>query len=180
MELLINMDKIKAIIFENVVLTENSNEARLLFDKSTYGEVMRSGQVQLSFVEALYLVEKDKIEIVLNDSVVGFVDLLNKFKEKEDNVWVRFCTYKDLRDRGYLVKTALKFGADFRVYDKGIKQGEDHSKWIVFAVSENKSLTWQEYAGKNRVAHSTKKRLMIAIVDDEGDVSYYENSWIRP
>jgi len=174
------VDIIKAIIFENIVLAENSNDARLLFDKSNYGEILKNGQLQLSFVEALYLQTIEKIKIIEGEKELKFEELLNKFKVHEDNVWVRFCTYKDLRDRGYIVKTALKFGADFRVYDKGIKQGEDHSKWIVFAVPENKTLTWQEYAGKNRVAHSTKKRLMIAIVDDEGDVTYYENRWLKP
>ena len=33
---------------------------------------------------------------------------------------------------------------------------------------------------KNRVAHSTKKNLLIAIVDEEAKVSYYEIRWIQP
>ena len=85
-----------------------------------------------------------------------------------------------MRDRGYIVKTALKFGADFRIYDRGVKPGEDHAKWIVYPVHESESLTWYEFAAKNRVAHSTKKKLLIGIVDDEGDVTYYEIKWIRP
>ena len=78
------------------------------------------------------------------------------------------------------MKTALKFGADFRVYDRGIKPGEDHAKWIVYPVNETSYLTWYEFAAKNRVAHSTKKRLLIAIVDEEGSVTYYEIRWVRP
>lgn len=172
---------IKAIIFENMVLTESSNEARLLNEKSAYGDLQTSGQVQLSLIEALYLQSIDKIEIMKNKTTsFDFEGLLKKFKKIEKNIWTRFCVYRDLRDRGYTVKTALKFGADFRVYDKGIKPGEDHSLWVVFAVQENESLTWADYSGKNRVAHSTKKRLMIGIVDDEGDVTYYENRWLRP
>jgi len=93
---------------------------------------------------------------------------------------VRFCVYKDLRNRGYIIKTALKFGADFRVYDRGVKPGEDHAKWIVYPVYESSTLTWYEFAAKNRVAHSTKKRLLIGVVDDENSVSYWEVRWIRP
>jgi tRNA-intron endonuclease len=88
--------------------------------------------------------------------------------------------FKDLRNRGYIVKTALKFGADFRVYDRGVKPGEDHARWIIYPVHEASGLTWYEFAAKNRVAHSTKKRLMMGIVDDEGDVTYYEIRWVRP
>ena len=47
-------------------------------------------------------------------------------------------------------------------------------------MHEAEHLTWYEFAAKNRVAHSTKKRLLIAVVDDEGDVSYWECRWLRP
>ena len=85
-----------------------------------------------------------------------------------------------MRRRGYIVKTALKFGADFRVYDRGVKPGEDHAKWVVFPVSEGDGLTWFEFSAKNRVAHSTKKKLLMGIADAEGEITYYEVGWIRP
>ncbi len=85
-----------------------------------------------------------------------------------------------MRNRGYIVKTALKFGADFRVYDRGVKPGEDHAKWVVYPVNEGSTLTWHDFSAKNRVAHSTKKRLLMGIVDAENDVTYYEIRWMRP
>ena len=85
-----------------------------------------------------------------------------------------------MRNRGYIIKTALKFGADFRVYDRGVKPGEDHAKWIVYPVHEASVFTWHEFSAKNRVAHSTKKRLLLGVVDDENDVTYYEVRWMRP
>ena len=88
--------------------------------------------------------------------------------------------FKDLRDKGYLLKTALKFGADFRVYDKGHKPGKEHAKWILYPVSESQEMTWHDFSAKNRVAHSTKKNLLIAVVDSEGDITYYEIAWRRP
>jgi tRNA-intron endonuclease len=87
---------------------------------------------------------------------------------------------RDIRNSGYIFITALKFGADFRVYDRGVKPGEDHAKWIVYAVYEGSTLTWYEFAAKNRVAHSTRKRLLIGVVDDENSVSYWEVRWMRP
>jgi len=38
----------------------------------------------------------------------------------------------------------------------------------------------QDFSAKNRVAHSTKKNLLIGIVDEENDVTYYEISWVKP
>ena len=106
--------------------------------------------------------------------------LVNKAKKLEANFWTRFRVYRDFRTRGYILKTALKFGADFRVYRRGIKPGEDHAKWVLFVASENDSLTWRQFAAMNRVAHSTRKNLLVGIVDDEGDVTYYEIRWKKP
>ena len=105
---------------------------------------------------------------------------LKKIRKIEPQFWTKYCVFRDLRNRGYIVKTALKFGADFRVYERGVKPGEEHAKWVVFPVHEGSVLTWQDFSAKNRVAHSTKKRLLIGIVDDEADVTYYEIRWMRP
>ena len=61
-----------------------------------------------------------------------------------------------------------------------MKPGEDHAKWVVYPVNEGNMMTWHEFAAKNRVAHSTRKRLLLAIVDDENEVTFYEVNWVRP
>ena len=166
---------------ETRVITESSDEAREFYNQSRFGSLTEDGKVELSLLEALYLFEKGKL-IIKSDAgrKVSFESFLRKAKKVEPNFWIRYCVFKDIRNRGYIIKTALKFGADFRVYDRGIKPGEDHAKWVVFPVHEGETLTWYEFAAKNRVAHSTKKRLLIGIVDDEGDVTYYEIRWVRP
>ena len=172
---------IQAEFAKERVLTENSNEARELFNTSRFGNILDSGRVQLSLLEALYLIEKKRIEVLDGrNKPILFEKFLKKCAKIEPNFWIKYVVFKDLRNRGYIIKTALKFGADFRVYERGIKPGEDHAKWIVYPVHEVNSLTWHEFAAKNRVAHSTKKRLMIGVVDDEGDVSYWEVRWLRP
>lgn len=163
------------------IVTENSNEARELYNKSRYGTLLEDGRVQLSFIEALYLAEKSKIKLVsLKKKEISFESLMKKANVCEPNLPARYRVFKDIRERGYIIKTALKFGADFRVYDRGVKPGEDHARWVVYAVREGSTLTWHDFAAKNRVAHSTRKRLLIGVVDEEGDVSYWESRWLRP
>jgi tRNA-intron endonuclease len=171
---------VKAIFARERILTDASDEARNFYAKSAYGQMMEGGKVQLSLPEALYLLEKGKLELMEGKKKLNTEAFIKKARKVEPNFWIRYCVFKDMRNRGYIVKTALKFGADFRVYDRGIKPGEDHARWIVFPVHEGETLTWYDFAAKNRVAHSTKKRLMMAIVDDEGDVTYYEIRWMRP
>jgi tRNA-intron endonuclease len=173
-------EKIRAAFANERVLAEASDETRELYNQSRYGTVLEDGKLQLSLLEALYLIEKNKIEIMQGRKALTFETFLKKATKLEPNFWIRYCVFKDMRNRGYIIKTALKFGADFRVYDRGIKPGEDHARWIIYPVHEGSTLTWYEFAAKNRVAHSTKKRLMMGIVDDEGDVTYYEIKWLRP
>ena len=164
----------------DVVLTEDSDAAKELYNQSRYGSIQED-KVQLSLLEALYLLEKGRLKILDGrKKEISSENFLKKAKKQEPNFWTRYCVFKNMRNRGYVIKTALKFGADFRVYDRGVKPGEDHAKWVVFPVHEGTTLTWQEFSSKNRVAHSTRKRLMIGVVDDESDVTYYEVKWTRP
>ncbi len=172
---------VSAVFARERVITESTDEAREFYGQSRYGNMSDDGKVQLSLLEALYLMEKGRLKIMDGKKKAMTFDLfIKKAKKVEPNFWIRYCVFRDMRNRGYIIKTALKFGADFRVYDRGVKPGEDHAKWIVYPVHEGEHLTWYEFSAKNRVAHSTKKRLLIGVVDDEGDVTYYEIRWVRP
>ena len=174
-------EKIKAIFARERIITEDSGEAKELYNSSRYGNMLEDGKVQLSLYEGLYLLEKKKLIVSdYRNKKLNFDKFLGKAQRIEKDFWIKFSVFKDMRDRGYIVKTALKFGADFRVYDRGVKPGEDHAKWIVYPVHEGDSLKWHEFSAKNRVAHSTRKKLLIGVVDAEGDVTYYEIRWTRP
>ena len=171
---------IKATLVGERVITDYENDAKSLYDQSRFGE-LKEGKLQYSLVEALYLLEKGKMQIIDNhNKKISYEDFIKDANKIESNFWVRYVVFRDIRGRGYIVKTALKFGADFRVYDRGIKPGEDHAKWILYPVHERSVFTWTEFAAKNRVAHSTRKKLLLAVVDDENDVSFWETRWLRP
>jgi len=149
--------------------------------EGVWGKQLADGRILLSLLEALYLVEKEQIVILNgNEKLIAPNMFAKRIRKLERDFDIRYTVFSDLRDKGYVVKTALKFGGDFRVYDKGIKPGEDHARWVVFAVPERTTLTWRDFAAKNRVAHSTRKALLLAIIDDEGDVSYWESRWTKP
>lgn len=172
--------KVNAVLVREKVMTENSDEARELYNQSRYG-IIQDQKVHLSLLEALFLMEKGRLVVADGKGKeIDFDTFVKKARKVEPNFWIRYCVFKDMRNRGYIVKTALKFGADFRIYDRGVKPGEDHARWVVYPVHEGEHLTWYEFSAKNRVAHSTKKRLLIGVVDDENDVTYYEIRWMRP
>jgi tRNA-intron endonuclease, archaea type len=115
-------EKVKAIFARERVITEPSDEARNFYAKSSFGTVIENGKVQLSLLEALYLLEKGKLEIAEGKKKIGVESLVKLARKVEPNFWIRYCVFKDMRNRGYIIKTALKFGADFRVYDRALSQ----------------------------------------------------------
>ena len=172
------MNRVIAYLAGEIIST-NDSLAHSLYKKSWFGEPT-GDKIRYSFSEALYLLEKGKIEILFKNKKISFKDLLKKLERKDTKISLKYTIFKNLRNRGYIPKTALKFGADFRIYEKGAKLRNKHAKWLLFAEHESKKLSWHDFSAKNRVAHSTRKNLLIAIVDEEDKITYYEVSWIKP
>jgi len=165
--------------FSGSKITSTSDYAFSLYQKSRFGE-KRQNKIEYSLVETLFLSEKNKMKVISAKKELSFDMLLKKLKRLDKRIEVKYPVFQNLRKHGYILKTALKFGADFRVYKKGIKPGQDHALWILFCVKESETNSWHDFAAKNRVAHSTKKNLLLGIVDDEEDVTFYEIRWLKP
>ena len=127
-----------------------------------------AGKLVLSSEETLFLIEKNKIDIGLS-----FTDALKKLSRKQRNLPERFSVYRDMRSKGYVLKSGLKFGCDFRVYDKK----KEHAKWLLFVNKDSAKLQWKNFSGMARVANSTKKNVLVAIVDSENSPTYFEIAW---
>jgi len=172
-------EKIKAVLVGDKI-SSNTEEAFKLLSSQRFGEKIDE-KIFYSLSEALYLVESGKMDIFdFQNKKIGEKKIFSKFQRIDRKFRTKYFIFRDLRKRGLIVKTGLKFGAEFRVYQKGASIGKEHAKWILFPVDEHSSFTWHDFSAKNRVAHSTKKALLLGIVDEEGDVSYYEVQWIKP
>ena len=162
------------------VVTEHSEDAKALVTKARFGKLLEDGRVELGVYEACFLMQSGRISVIdSRNKSMSFDALYRRLLGNSKDAWIRYVVFCDLRKRGYTVKSALKFGADFRVYDRNARD-DDHARWVLYVVREADKLTWQGFAAKTRVAHSTKKQLLIAVVDDEGDISYWEARWLRP
>lgn len=128
--------------------------------------------LELSLLEALFLVDRGTLEVDSNDRAVSWEELIGKGVEEGD-LNRRFGVYKDLRERGYVVKTGFKFGAHFRVYDRGDYPKGEHSKLLVHVVPEDEVMSFPEVSRAVRLAQGVKKQLYFAVVDTEGDITYY-------
>ncbi|MEK6919244.1 MAG: tRNA-intron lyase [Nanoarchaeota archaeon] len=160
------------ILIAGELIYSNSEEAINIQATKRIGEY-KEGKVHYSPEEALYLIEKNSAKIKKNNKEKSFDEILSELSRKDKSLFAKYCAFKDLVNKGYIVKTGLKFGGEYRVYEKK----EEHAKWVLYVLKEKDSIKIQELASKNRVAHSTNKKLLIAVVDNQGETTYYELEW---
>ncbi|OED29676.1 tRNA-intron lyase [Methanosphaera sp. WGK6] len=161
---------------DRVIVTDE--HAHNLYNKRYYGNLTETG-LELSFIEALFLLTRAKIEIFdKKENQVTIEDLTNIVREK--HIFSHYLVYKDLRIRGYIIKTGFKYGSDFRIYERGHAPGDGHSNFLVKILSEEQSIKVRDFSSYVRVAHGVRKTLLLAVVDDEYDITYYNIEWTRP
>ncbi|WP_423793436.1 tRNA-intron lyase [Methanocaldococcus indicus] len=162
---------------DRVVVFDNNGIAK--FKNKYYGSY--NGKfLSLSLIEALYLVELGWLVVKKGKRTLSFEELFNYAKELEEKLTIKYLVYRDLRKRGYIIKTGLKYGADFRLYERGADIEKEHSIYLVKVFNEDSKIYLGELTGFVRVAHSVRKKLLIAIVDNDGDIVYYNMEYIRP
>lgn len=160
-------------------IMESDPKAAQMLKERGFGEMVGE-RLLLAPVEALYLLEKKRISVLDGKKKLTFDRLFSVLKKLEKGLDMKYSVYRDLRSKGYVVRTGLKYGTYFRTYDKGIRVGEGHSDMLVQPVPEDKQTSAYEIAGAVRLSHSVKKKMIWAIVDTEGDITYLKLSRIVP
>ncbi|MFW9988594.1 MAG: tRNA-intron lyase [Candidatus Odinarchaeota archaeon] len=132
---------------------------------------------ELSLIEAYYLLERDEIIIhhVKENKVLEpkeFYEIATKIHHKFAEKYV---IYKDLREKGYIPRPGLKFGADFVVYKKG--PGIEHSLFMVHVLPHDSEITAIDMVRAGRLATSVRKKFVIA---NPLTKSYYFFEWFKP
>jgi tRNA-intron endonuclease len=140
-------------------------EGRVLYEQSGYGRPDKDG-VKLSNQEALYLLHRQKIDLVgytFNTLFSAFADQTNFLRS--------FLVYRDLRERGYVVQAGPH---DFRVFKRGEKPGTGESLYLVRVLSERDPIRFVKLIEEVVASRNMRKQYVLAVVDDEEELTYYE------
>ena len=130
----------------------------------------------LAFFEALYLLDKEMLEVKdENGEKMGFQNLLRCYESVNDNAWVNYLVYRDLRSRGYVVREGFGNGIDFRIYDRGA-YGKDTASYLILGTQEGKPLAVNDLEKALRQCQSQKKELILAVMNRRGEIVYYSVS----
>ncbi len=161
----------------SIKIEEGSKRPISLHEKSLFGKIEEDTLI-LSLMEACYLLENGRLDIYEDDieCTTGYIiDIL-----KEKGIYGKYIVYRDLKDRGFVIKTGFKYGSEFRLYNRGGGPGKSHSDYLVKVIFENYEINSLDFASYIRVAHGVNKKFLLAIVDDDFDITYYNIEWTRP
>jgi len=166
---------IKTHLRDDGVLAPSSEDIEGLTSRG-YG-TLKDGDLMLTFYEALYLFSKGIIEVKDEkiDSVVTFEDLLGKSKSVNENTWIKYLIYRDLRSRGYVVREGFGLDIDFRFYERG-EYGKETADYLVFGIQEGQPVMVEDLARILKHVQSLKKVLVLAVLNRRGEIVYYSLS----
>jgi tRNA-intron endonuclease len=151
-------------------------DADRVHQQGSVGE-FQGGTLTLTGVEVLYLIEREKIGLVdPSGKRIEFPSLVEALSAEDPEAWLRFLLYSDLRRRGYIVKTGYSKGLEYRVYRRGAEIGKEPAKYLVVGLVEGNAVPVQELASIANSAKLSQKDLILAVIDRQGEITYYDAS----
>ena len=123
--------------------------------------------------EALYLVEKKKIEVGKRKGKIGFPELVKEFKKKNKMLESVYSVFKDLRVAGYVARDGKCDAPCFRVYARGARPEEEPARYLLWVLDPKRSFSVKQLRNMVGTAHAIRKRALFAVVE-QGTITYFK------
>ncbi len=157
---------------DRVIVEEGAD---IIYENGYYGSFDEDRKLMLSPVESLLLLERGRLNITADDENDAFTfdKILTYFLKNDPQIWTRYLVYRDLRSRGYVVRSGLGDPIHYRIYPRGGVLGKDEAAYLVCIVVEGTPFKLDVLDSVTRQARNVRKKLVLAVVDNVGEVTYY-------
>ncbi len=154
------------------VLVRDPGEAGTVYGRGYFGTTGPDG-LALDRFEAVYLAEMARLEV--GDAAgrpVAWPELFRRAGRTDPGFGVRYLVYRDLRQRGYVVRASPP-PASFAVLPRGGVLHKTPARFWVEPFSERAPFDLARIFDLAERAQSAKKALLLGVVDEESDLTYY-------
>ena len=158
------------LILDQTCISDKSMVHEL--DLKGFGEIEKEKLFLKSF-ETLYLLYTKKLILKKNNKQIDFDIFMSICQKTDFEILTKFLIYRDLRNRGYVVKDGFGFGSDFRVYERG-HYGEKGAKFLIFGLNEGQQEKMGNLQKKVEEITEMGKEPIIAVIERRGEVIYYK------
>ena len=149
------------------------SEASSVYAKGFFGTPTAEGGLTLDPYDAVYLAEMRRIDVVgPGGRAVGWPSIFRRALRWDRAFSVRYLVYRDLRQRGYIVR-ATPLPIAFSVLPRGGILHKTPSRYWVDVQSERVRFDLGRLFSIAERAQSAKKVLLLGLVDEESDLTYY-------
>ncbi|TFG35030.1 tRNA-intron lyase [Candidatus Thorarchaeota archaeon] len=163
------------VIFENGKGLVGSEDSDRLSQQGFYGTRIDGNRLELEPVELLHLIERKRVIVTTSSGeCVGSDYIINELLNEDPDLWIRYLVFRDLRSRGYAVRKGFGGGIGFRVYARGDRPGATNAKELIYVLKEGIPISLSELDLVTKTASSSRKSLIFALVDQNGEVNYYK------
>ncbi len=157
----------------DTVLVADERSASTLYNKGSHGTPVSGGGLRLTLMEAAYLVDADRLRVEDGEGGPATLeDLISSGGRSDPAFEIRYIVYRDMRERGYLIKPSTTPGVDFERFPRGGSHKDPARQWLL-AVSERTSFETEPFLEMLHRAEGFGRRVLIGVVDEEGDVTHY-------
>ncbi len=161
------------------VIVDDQAAGSQLYSRGYFGNPMSGGGTELDLVEATYLSEVGRLDVLRGGKRLGMEDLLRAGDSLHPNFEIKYLVYRDLRQRGYVVKPGVP-PLHFRVFPRGTGPDKGPTKYWVLALSERSVFDLGRLESHIQDVANVRKQLLIAVVDEESDITYYRATKASP
>jgi tRNA-intron endonuclease len=148
-------------------------EAGPVYAKGFFGTPTSGGGLTLDRYESVYLAEMGRVDLRGRAGrSVGWPTVFRRAVRADPGFAVRYLVYRDLRQRGYVVRASPPPVA-FTVLPRGGTLHKTPSRYWVEAISERVPFDLARLFDLAERAQSAKKLLLLGLVDEESDLTYY-------
>ncbi|WEU40989.1 MAG: tRNA-intron lyase [Candidatus Odinarchaeum yellowstonii] len=169
----VEAEPVEAILDEDGLVKILDERKTEIYNKGYYG-CFEKGVLKLTPLEALLLLERGRIKVTDSDkNPIDFKQLVNFYLKKDQKIWTKYIVYRDLRSRGYTVGLGYEGEMDFRVYERGAVPNEDAAKYLVYVIEEGIPLALINLEKIISIGASSRKKTALAVVDRQGEPTYY-------
>ena len=161
----------------NHIIVKKSSDVGRLYNKSHIGTLLSGNVLQLDLLEGVFLLDEGKMMLFQNKKPINFSQLLMLAAQQVPEFETKYIVFKDLRNRGHAITLTNN---DTPVTFYKFKQNNENTPFcVIVAFSERDILDID--ATKQLIQQVKKKNsaLWFALVDEEGDLTYYDVSEIN-
>jgi len=158
---------------DGTVRFDDLSESSQVYGKGFFGTPSSDGGLTLDRYEAVYLAEMRRVELRgASGRSVAWPTVFRRAVRADPGFAVRYLVYRDLRQRGYVVRASPPPVA-FTVLPRGGTLHKTPSRFWVEALSERVPFDLARLFDLAERAQTAKKLLLLGLVDEESDLTYY-------